>query len=210
MACCTVLYPLGGDTAQKQTRNRSSTNFETSEIAKSSFQKGWQFNQKNQQENIRKWKCQRKNKSNETWKRKGHWCTWMVKMPLAASVCRWISICAVSPPAVINLWRSFSRASLPFEISSLMNTWWDEGHPRNPWKQTVDVTGKWQASLALEHGGLCPKQSLLPLSLSTMIWQRCPEVSSSQPGTHVCRSYLHRSGLRQHSDDPFYQYCGHV
>lgn len=46
----------------------------------------------------------------------------MVKVPLAASVCRWISIGAVSPPAVISLWRSFSRASLPLEISSLMNT----------------------------------------------------------------------------------------
>lgn len=48
--------------------------------------------------------------------------TWMVKVPLAASVCRWISIGAASPPDVIILCRSFSSASLPLEMSSLMNT----------------------------------------------------------------------------------------
>lgn len=49
--------------------------------------------------------------------------TWMVMVPFALSVCRWISSSGNSFPSVIRRCRSFSSASLPLEISSRMNTW---------------------------------------------------------------------------------------
>lgn len=134
-----------------------------------------------------------------------HGCTWMVKVPLVPSVCRWISICAVSPPAVISLWRSFSRASLPLEISSLMNTYWDVGQPTNqPEKKQLKLIN-WNVRLAKLW-----ILSLLPLSPSTKTWQRCPAVFLSQPEIHVWRSHLHESGVKQYTDYLLYQMMSQV
>lgn len=121
-------------------------------------------------------------------------CTWMVKIPLAPSVCRWISIGAVSPPAVISLWRSFSRASLPLEISSLMNTWWDVGESSKQPEKWINTKRQ-----TLDSSSVTNRASL-PLSPSTKTWQQCPAVFWFQPEIHVWRSYLRESGVEEHSD----------
>ena len=119
--------------------------------------------------------------------------TWMVNVPLAASVCRWISIWAVSPPAVTSLWRSFSRASLPLEISSLMNTCREE-------RESANQSGEEKVEFINWNGGMDKWWTLIPLSLNTRTWQRCPGVSSSQPEIHVWRSCLRGWRLEHHSD----------